>query len=155
VALLEGRRLIDHVAYALSPIVETIITCGGAGGMADRPTGSLGPLAGLNAALHHGRESGFYAVLTVPCDTPMLKVTVLDRLLACRGPAYLEALPVIGFWPCTLAPILDHHIARADRSMRGWIREIGAIGISSEGPIANINTPEDLVALQAQRDDRS
>lgn len=154
-ALLDGRRLIDHVSDALAPHVETIVTCGRDEGLADRPEGSLGPLAGLNAALHWGRDAGFDAVLTVPCDTPMLAGEMLDRLLDCRGAAYLETLPVIGLWPCSLAPVLDRHIMAADRSMRGWIRAIEAVGIASDRPVVNINAQEDLLTLQRRHDGRS
>src|SRR3546814_13961187 len=60
-AMLDGRTLLDHAAAALGAHVETVVICGrhvpGMTGLADRPAADMGPLGGLNAALHQDRKS--------------------------------------------------------------------------------------------------
>jgi len=149
-ALLGGMTLLDRVSEGLAVQTEAVIVCGRAEGLADRPPGGLGPLAGINAALHAGLEAGFYAVLSVPCDAPVLPPDLRARL---EGPdaACLADTPVIGFWPCTLAPALDAFLAQsADRSMRAWAAGIGARIIRLPDAIPNINTPADLAKLAAR-----
>lgn len=152
-ALLDGQRLIDHVVAALSPQVDAVILCGRAPGLADRPPGALGPLAGLNAALHHARAEGFDAVLSVPCDAPILPRDLLAILGSAPGdgPAYIAGQPVIGIWPAALADRLDTHLREGDdRSLRGWARVTQARAIAAP-PIANVNTIADLAELAANR----
>jgi molybdopterin-guanine dinucleotide biosynthesis protein A len=148
-ALLDGRPLIDWTREALVEQVDGVVICGRDGGLADRPLGRLGPLAGLNAALHAGRDEGFDAVLSVPCDAPMLPADLLYRLRAGGAPAYLAAMPVIGLWPCALAGELDLHLRGDDRSMRGWARRIGAAPVTLDTGIANVNEIGDLERLGA------
>src|SRR3990167_7470371 len=66
-ALWRGERLIDRFAAALGPQCEDLVVCGreepGFTSLPDRPEAGLGPLGGLNAALHHARDNGFDAVL--------------------------------------------------------------------------------------------
>ncbi|UZK68262.1 molybdenum cofactor guanylyltransferase [Sphingomonas sp. S1-29] len=143
-ALLDGERLIDRVVAALGSQVDAVILCGRAPGLPDRPAGGLGPLAGLNAALHHARTHGFDAVLSVPCDAPYLPSDL--RAILGDGPAFIADQPVIGIWPAALADRLDAHLRGDDRSLRCWGRATGASPRTAP-PIANINTPADLSAL--------
>lgn len=148
-AALDGRMLIDWVRAALAPQVDALVICG-PDGLGDRPAGRLGPLAGINAALHVARE--FDAVLSVPCDAPRLPVDLRLRLEAVGAPSFIEDAPVIGLWPVALAELLDEHLIGADRSMRGWARRIGARGVQLDRPILNVNTPDDLARLARQDD---
>lgn len=150
-ALLGGRTLIDRVVAGLRPQVEALVICGrdhdGATGIADRPAADLGPLGGLNAALHHAAAHGFDAVVTAPCDTPFLPADLVARLRTTGTVAYAAAIPVIGFWPVGLAGQLDRHLATAsDRSIRRWAVSIGAVAVEID-PLANVNTATDLAAL--------
>lgn len=147
-ALVGGVTLIDHVRQCLSPQVDRLLFCGrhiaGETCVSDRPRPDLGPLGGINAALHHAAARGYAAVVSVPCDTPVLPNDLVAQLTGDR-PAFLERLPVIGFWPVTLAPMLDRHIKEDQRrSMRGWAIRAGAEAITLETNIRNINRPEDL-----------
>ena len=147
-ALLDGRSLIDRAIAGLAPQVDAVIVCGrempGFVSMADRPAADLGPLGGLNAALHHASEHGYAAVVSVPCDVPHLPTDLAARLGEAGTPAYLSSLPVIGRWPSSLADLLDRHLATsADRSMRLWATVAGAHPIHA-GELANVNTPADL-----------
>lgn len=146
-AELHGRPLIEHAIAALSAQVSTVIVCGREweDWVPDRPEPGLGPLGGINAALHTAAERGYESVLTIPCDVPALPPDLLSRL---RAPAFLEAMPVIGHWPAALAGELDAFLSVSeDRSMRAWARSVGAIPVRIAETLANINRPEDLAKL--------
>jgi molybdopterin-guanine dinucleotide biosynthesis protein A len=146
-AILDGRRLIDWAAGLLAGHVEAVVVCGRAGGIPDRPRPALGPLGGINAALHHARAHGFDVVLTVPCDVPILPEGTIARLAASTGQAYLASLPVVGVWHSAAAERLDAHIEGGDRSVVRWARDIGSRPIEVAAHIVNINTPGDLALL--------
>jgi molybdopterin-guanine dinucleotide biosynthesis protein A len=150
-AVLDGRTLIDRVLAALGPQLDRVVVCGrvmqGMECVADRPRPDLGPLGGLNAALHEGRRGGFDMVVSVPCDAAFLPGDLVARLLAVGGAGYAASLPVIGVWPVALADRLDAHLAAGgDRSMRRWVAAIGAGAVAVEG-VGNINTVADLELL--------
>lgn len=147
-ALLEGRRLIDRVIDGLAPQVDTVIVCGREiserVSVPDRPVADLGPLGGLNAALHYALAHGYEAVVSVSCDAPFLPTDLAPRLAEAGATAFLSNLPVIGRWPSSLAELLEDHLATsADRSMRLWATVAGARPIHV-GELANVNTPADL-----------
>ncbi|WP_084582675.1 molybdenum cofactor guanylyltransferase [Sphingomonas azotifigens] len=149
-ALLDGQRLIDHVAAALAPHCDAVILCGRpeAGGIADRPAPGLGPLGGLNAALHAGAARGCRSVLVAPCDTPVLPAPLLAELAAREGSCIVGSLPVLGSWDCRLATECDAYLAGGGRaSMRAWAAQAGADVIDWPESIANINSRDDLSGL--------
>ena len=115
-ALFEGRPLIDHVAQALADQAAAVIVVGRTHGtltsVADRPAPGIGPLGALAGALAWARNHGFAAVLSAPCDVPLLPAD-LARRLAGEGPAYVEGLPVVGHWPSSLADHLQDWLAGA------------------------------------------
>ncbi|MGK2284557.1 molybdenum cofactor guanylyltransferase [Pedomonas sp. V897] len=98
-ARLAGKRLLDHVAGQLAPQVDALVVVGGparAGydALPDRPAPGLGPLGGLNAALHEAARRGLAWVLTAPCDAARLPPDLAERLMrglgagpAAEGPA--------------------------------------------------------------------
>lgn len=148
----DGRTLLDHAIASLSPHVATMVVCGrshdGITGLADRPAADLGPLGGLNAALHHALERGFDAVLTTGCDMPVYPATLAAALTG-AGSAILRDQPLLGHWPATLAPLLDVHLAaRNNRSIFGWLDRVQARIVELPGLVLpNINRPEDLAAF--------
>lgn len=146
-ALLEGRPLIAHVIDALASQVDAILVCGrqwqGLAWVADRPAGDLGPLGGINAALHYARDRGFDAVVTAPCDAPRLPPGLVTELG--RGAAIVADLPVVGRWPAALADRLDAHLALCqDHSVRRWARDVEAMTVTLPVALENINRPQDL-----------
>ena len=147
-ALLNGRTLLDHAMAALAPHVATVVICGRDGGLADRPLADLGPLGGLNAALHHAAAQGFAGVLTTGCDMPVYPAELPAALIG-PGAAVLEGQQLLGWWPAGLAPELDAHLAEEnDRSIRGWLARVDARVVQIPGLVLpNINRPEDLAAL--------
>ncbi|MBO9715034.1 molybdenum cofactor guanylyltransferase [Sphingomonas sp.] len=152
-ALLDGASLLDHALRALAPWCEAVAICGrevpGSLSLADRPRPGMGPLGGLNAALHHAAAHGFAGVLATGCDMPRFPPEVARALIG-EGPAALEGQPLAGYWPATLAPVLDAHLAASDdRSIRAFLKLVGARAAAVPAPsLPNVNAPADLVALR-------
>lgn len=154
-AMWRGRPLLDHVADRLSSVCAKVIVCGRSSvafeAIADRPTSDLGPLGGLNAALHFALADGFSQVLSAPCDAPSLSNLVLAELSRIPGNAYLAEMPVIGCWRADTAPLLDQHLRGGQgRSMRSWAERVDAAMLKLPAPL-NINRPADLEALDGAR----
>lgn len=146
-ALLGGKPLIEHAIEALAAQTDAVIICGREWGdwVADRPEPGLGPLGAINAALHCAASRGFDAVLTVPCDAPILPPDLADRLRAAGAAVFLEDMPVIGLWPAALADALDAYIASSeDRSVRGWARRAEVVPYALDKSIPNVNNAGDL-----------
>lgn len=160
--------LIDHVARLLAPQVKALVVSGGAARpglevVADRPAPDLGPLGGLNAALHAALARGLPWVVMVPCDAATFPADLVTRLSAGLGdaPAALARTatrghPTLSLWSSALAPRLDAFIADArtprDRSVRRWADSIGGVTVEfADGAIANVNTPADLSGLEPPR----
>nr|WP_087575297.1 molybdenum cofactor guanylyltransferase [Sphingomonas sp. CDS-1] len=152
-AMLDGRTLLDHAAAALGRHVEAVVICGrqvdGMTGLPDRPAADMGPLGGLNAALHHALAEGYDAVLTTGCDVPAYPDGLAEALIG-EGAAILKGQQLAGFWPVSLATELDAHLAEDNnRSIYGWLERIGArIVERPEFILPNINRPEDLEKLE-------
>lgn len=149
-AMWRGRPLIAHVVARLATVTDAVIVCGrdhaGFVSVPDRPMAGLGPLGGLNAALHHAAATGFARVLTASCDTPVLDDALLAALAA-SDDACLGGLPVIGIWRSGHAAALDSHLAEANsRSVRGFATRIGAKLLDLPAP-PNVNRPEDMATL--------
>ncbi|HKY81549.1 MAG TPA: molybdenum cofactor guanylyltransferase [Sphingobium sp.] len=150
--LADGRTLLEHATAAIAPHVEAVVICGRASGLADRPAADMGPLGGLNAALHHALAQGFDAVLTTGCDMPVYPPELAEALIGERA-AILKGQQLAGFWPASLAPELDAHLAEENnRSIYGWIDRIGArIVDRPDILLPNINRPGDLEGLNQTR----
>lgn len=153
-AMLDGRPLIAHVLSALGAQVDEVIVCGralaGYASLPDHPSAGLGPLGGIAAALRHAASCGFDAVATSACDTPHLPRDLVERL-GRQAPAYVASSPVTGFWPTSLRPELERHMATtSDLSIRAWARRVGAVPVDFDTDIPNINTPDDLASLRSE-----
>lgn len=147
-ATIGDTRLIEHVIAALTPQVDALVLCGrawpGVATIPDRPEPGLGPLGGLNAALHHALDQGFAGVLCVPVDVHPIPPD-LRSLLAGEVPCTLLHQHAIGYWPATLAPLLDRQLASGARSIRAWQAASGAHTLDDAAlKLRNINTLEDL-----------
>lgn len=159
-ALLGGRPLIDHAIASLAAHVDALVLCGreraGVTCLADRPGGGEGPLAGLNAALHHAAARGHAHVLSIGCDMPLFPAAAAAALIG-DGPAIIAGQHLLGYWPSALAPLLEAHLAAGeDRSVRGWLARVHPRVVMLPGPpLPNINTPADLAALAESWQGRS
>jgi molybdopterin-guanine dinucleotide biosynthesis protein A len=148
VASIGAMTLLEHAIARLAPQVDKLVVCGRAWpdgtSLADRPEPGLGPLGGLNAALHYAAGHGFDAVLSVPVDVFPLPADLRLRL-AGENPRTMLHQHAIGFWPARFAPLLDAHLASGQRSMRSWIAVAGATAHDDSAlAMRNINRPEDL-----------
>lgn len=146
-ALLNGRPLIEHVAAALSPQVDATIICGrewpGMRCVADRPFADMGPLGGLNAALHFARDNGFDYVLSAGCD--VLPLPQIPERARPETACYVDGHYLFGLWSASLASVLDRHLEQqSNHSMRHWIEATGAHALPATVAHANFNTPSDL-----------
>lgn len=149
-ALLHGKPLIEHAIAALAAQTGAVIVCGREGGdwAPDRPGPGLGPLGGINAAIHAAAARGYDAVLTCGCDVPVLPPGLASRLRDAGPAAFLADMPVIGLWPAALAGALDAHLGiTQDRSVRCWARLAGAVAVTLDTVPPNVNTPQDLARL--------
>ena len=92
-AIWQGKPLIEHVIDTLRPMVDDLVLVGrghrGLMSIADRPAPGMGPLGGLDAALHHAADHDFRRVLSVGCDTPLIPAELLHRLREAKGAAYV------------------------------------------------------------------
>ncbi|MEO9130733.1 MAG: molybdenum cofactor guanylyltransferase, partial [Sphingomonas sp.] len=148
VAEFDGQSLIDRAIHDLSACVETVAVCGreiaGRLSLPDRPRADIGPLGGLNAALHFAAQHGFSGVLSTGCDMPVFP-PALGAALIGEGAAIVAGQHLLGYWPSTLAPALDAHLeATEDRSMAAWCAIARPRTVRFDGALPNINTPADL-----------
>lgn len=146
-ALFDGQRLIDRVAASLHGQCEDVIVCGrtepGFDCITDRPSADLGPLGGLNAALHHAKASGYTHVLSAGCDVPNLPDDLV-KLLDGDGAAIVRSQPVVGLWPAPLAGQLESFIHDGGRALYGFADSVSARQIAFDPPLLNVNRPQDL-----------
>lgn len=156
----DGAALADHAAAAIAPFCAAVVRVGGSSGVPDLPVAGLGPLGGIAGALRHARRRGYASVLTIACDMPRVPATLVEAL-ARRAPAFCVDAPVLGHWPVDLADTLIERLAGAAPlsggsgrqgrtgllSVRRWAGDIGALPVASPTPLANVNTPADLLAL--------
>ena len=134
VQLHDGRAMIEHVAEALNPLVETIIVSGDCAGfnparigairVADRHR-ELGPLAGIEAVLA-SRLADQY--LFVACDQPLLRTALLRQLLPLsdqpvvfRSANGREYLPFPCIIPGKLVGEATQALLGGERSPRRWL----------------------------------
>jgi molybdenum cofactor guanylyltransferase len=148
--IIAGRPLIEHAIAALSAQTEALVLCGGVYHdlpvLEDRPAPNMGPLAGLNAALHWAQNNGFSHVLAVPVDVYPLPDTLVD-LLSGHGPAVLADQHLVGLWPAELGAELDVFLKSGKRAVRGWNEHAGARPVDDPPGLTNINRIEDLKGL--------
>jgi molybdenum cofactor guanylyltransferase len=150
-ALINGRPMLAHILDALRPQVAEIVICGRTWPdettLADLRPERIGPLAGLEAALHYAAQHDFDAVLSVPVDTLPLPGDLVDRLQG-AGPSVFGQQHLVGYWPTLCCAALTSHISMGGRDLKGWIGKSAARTVIEPQPIVNVNLPSDIVALQ-------
>ncbi|WP_323084591.1 molybdenum cofactor guanylyltransferase MobA [Providencia alcalifaciens] len=109
-----------------------------------------GPLAGMQAALHQVTTDW---LLFVPCDVPEFPTDLAEKMflekgehLACYACDNEREHPTFTLLHRSLQKPLDDYLARGDRKLMLFMREIDAKGVmftSKTGTFANLNTPED------------
>jgi molybdopterin-guanine dinucleotide biosynthesis protein A len=150
IATFKGTPLIEHAAAALMPQCDALVIAGrphaNLTSVADYPAPGMGPLAGLAGALRFAGASGFDHVLSVGVDSLFIPGD-LRRALE-PAPAYVANQPVIGLWPVSAFAVLEQILCNDGRhSMMHFIETIGARAVVLNCPPQNVNTPDDLEAL--------
>ncbi|MCB2046894.1 MAG: molybdenum cofactor guanylyltransferase [Novosphingobium sp.] len=154
-AELHGHTLLARAVDALSGWCEYVVVAGRetapAPTVPDWPAPGSGPLGGIAAALHHARDEGYEAVLTIGVDSIGLPENLSDLLAP--GPAFLESQPVVGLWPASAVEAIEAVLTGEGRhSMLAFAEAIGARPVKLAAKPANINTPADLAAAEKRRD---
>lgn len=164
-ALLRERPLILHVADAASTVASRITAVADRAGkyddlglrtLSDR-YGGLGPLAGLQAALHDLGE-GEPWLLLCPCDAAGLRPEWLERLLPREDDDFdavvfrderIEPLPAVYSLRCL--PEVERRLMGDHRSLHGLLRALRVREVPCpelRTRIWQINTPQDLQRLR-------
>lgn len=120
-----------------------------------------GPLAGVAAALAFAAGQGADAVLTIPCDMPLLPADLAARL----GGALVSGVdasiatsggdlhPDCGLWRTTARQALGTYRAAGGSSLRGFAAHLGRVTVdwpvAPYNPFLNLNGPEELAAAEA------
>lgn len=170
--LLAGRPLLDHVLPRIAPQVAWValnangdparFAAWGLPVLADTVPGFPGPLAGVLAGLRWAAALGASELLVAPTDSPFLPPDLLARLRAGRGEAALACAasagrthPVAALWRTALADPLEAALQAGDRRLEAVMRGFGLAVVEFPAgpqgdPFANLNTPEELAAAEAQ-----
>jgi len=151
-ALLDGVSLIDRAIATLARQCRAVVVTGREEAsvpcLPDWPAPGMGPLGGLAAALHFARERGFTQVLSLPVDG-LVGDGLLGQLFP--GPSYVASQPVIGLWPVDICRNLESLLQGTGRhSLRALAEACHARAVELRQPPANINTPQDLAAIEHQ-----
>ncbi|WOF74728.1 molybdenum cofactor guanylyltransferase [Parvibaculaceae bacterium PLY_AMNH_Bact1] len=162
-ALLQGRRLIDHVAERLEPQVTTFAVAGpveltGAPCLDDGIHSNKGPLAGLLAGLNWAKDLADTTwLVTAPCDVPLLPTNLValltENLTDTPRILNIEERWQTGcaLWPTSAAPLLENTlIENEDLSLHRALRSLNVEVIETspetlDGSFLNINTQDDLI----------
>jgi molybdenum cofactor guanylyltransferase len=176
VALLDGRPLVEWAVQRLQSVcadvainvragteAESVAKALGLAMLYDAPGDAAGPLAGVKAGLLWAGEKGARALAVSPCDAPLLPDDLYVRLLASAddGAAMAETSegrqPLCALWPVAALPIVREALAGGAHPPTWQLLErLGAKKVFFERPetFANVNTREDLAAVEARRSHR-
>ncbi len=125
----------------------------------DEP-GSVGPIAGLAAALRRATNAGHDALLAIPCDSPFLPCDLVSRLANALAPHAGAAVassrgllhPACALWRASAFFALSAYIASGRRSLHGFAEHIGFVTVewpsTPVDPFLNINSKDDLAAAE-------
>ncbi|MBV1918021.1 MAG: molybdenum cofactor guanylyltransferase [Sphingomonadaceae bacterium] len=153
-AELDGRTLISRAVDSLSRWCEHVIVVGRetapAPTVPDWPGPDMGPLAGVAAALHHARDEGYEAVLTIGVDTANLPENLVEILSPASS--YIESQPVIGLWSAGNCDALEAILTGDGKhSMMRFAETVGARAVKLAVKPANINNRADLADLEQRK----
>jgi len=172
VAALDGRPLLEWAAQRLRSVcaqvainvragteAESVARALGLPTLYDQAGDALGPLAGVKVGLIWAEKQGARVLAVSPCDAPLLPDDLYVRLLerADGGAALAETSegrqPLCAIWPVTALAEVEGAL-RDGAHPPTWqmLERIGARKVLFESPeaFANINTREDLAAVQAR-----
>jgi len=162
-----GKPLISHIIQRLSPQVSEILISAnreietysalGHPVVTDAVQGFAGPLAGLHKGM---MEARYPYVLTVPCDTPLISMSLAGRLMqgltncdadVAVAKTGMQPHPVFCLCRRTLLPHLEDYLQRGQRKFEDWYSSLDSVEILfNDQPQAftNVNTREELLCLE-------
>lgn len=164
--MLGGKPMVEWVLERLSPQVgEVLVNANrniarysrlGCRVVPDIIGGNAGPLAGLQRGL---MEAAGELVATVPCDAPYFPVDLVRRLAEPLREKNVDLAvvrtgnriqPVFCLARKSLLPQLTTFMEDGGRKVDAWFLtlRIAAVDFDSEAAFANVNTPDDLNALE-------
>jgi molybdopterin-guanine dinucleotide biosynthesis protein A len=169
----KGRKMIEWTLDIVRPCVsQLLISCNrnitdymplGDSVVCDRIAGSLGPLAGIHAALesltgHAEQEPGSdHGLLVLPCDTPLVNSDIVERLLdaARKSPDSIVLLvegdllhPLHAVIPVMLKQNLEDYLIDGGRAVRKWYMQHKTVEVKltkeEQNALSNVNTKGEL-----------
>jgi molybdenum cofactor guanylyltransferase len=144
--LLKNKPLIAHVIARLKSQVDELF---------------IGPLAGFALGLKHAKHD---YVLTVPCDSPLLPLDLVERLYNSMAASRMDIAcassdenthPVFCLMKKSVLPRLTEYLASGERKVSTWQKSQQYVEVDfsdcSEA-FTNLNTFEDLSTLELKLD---
>lgn len=162
-----GKPLVAHVIQRLNPQVDEILISAnreienytnlGYPVISDDIADFAGPLAGLHKGMLQAKHP---YVMTVPCDTPLLPMSLANRLM--RGlldydadvaiaKTGMQPHPVFCLCRKTLLPHLENYLRQGGRKVEAWHSSLDAVEVlfdDTPQAFININTREELQCLE-------
>jgi molybdenum cofactor guanylyltransferase len=117
----------------------------------------IGPLAGFSLGLQHAKHD---YVLTVPCDSPLLPLNLVERLYNCMAASRMDVAvagsdgnthPVFCLMKKSVLPSLQAYIKSGERKVSTWQKSLKYLEVDfsdCNDAFTNLNTFEDLAALE-------
>ncbi len=165
--LLQNKPLIQYVIARLEPQVDELLINAnrelatyaslGYPVLQDENDDFLGPLAGFLLGLKHAKHD---YVLTVPCDSPLLPLDLVERFLNGMTQAHADiavassdenAHPVFCLCKKSVLPSLTEYLASGERKVSTWQKSQKYVEVDFSDcneAFTNLNTFEDLKALE-------
>jgi molybdenum cofactor guanylyltransferase len=165
--LLKNKSLIAHVIERLKPQADKIFINANREiatyeafclpVLQDENAEFIGPLAGFSLGLQHAKHE---FVLTVPCDSPLLPLNLVERLYSGMTASRMDIAvassdgdthPVFCLMKKNVLPSLTEYIASGERKVSTWQKSQKYIEVDfsdCSDTFTNLNTFEDLAALE-------
>jgi molybdopterin-guanine dinucleotide biosynthesis protein A len=166
-----GKPLIESAITRLKPQVSTILINAnrsitkyshyGYPVLMDETPDFSGPLAGFSVGLKHCKTP---YLLTSPCDSPLLPTDLAQKMAVELESNNLELVfasskeddgkiwsqPVFCLMTSDLQDSLDAFLSKGDLKIDRWFKELrsGTVVFEHSQAFANVNTPEELAALE-------
>ena len=169
---LAGTPMLQHVINRLRPQTHDLLlnvndsmetyAPFGLPMVADSVGGFCGPLAGILGGVEWAERNGYRFVASVAVDCPLIPTDLVRRLYLARNDNQPITIAVsggqrhhvIGLWSTELAPAL--RLALTQDNIRAVKHFLNAYAVAEShwpltghDPFQNINTPEDLAAIEA------
>lgn len=166
--LLKGRPLVSYAIDAILSVTDQVLINAnrnheayqafGFPVVADQTGTFDGPLAGILGAMK-AVETPY--LLTVPCDCPLIEGRHLQRMVDTMNAKEMDCCaafdghrlhPVFLLLDCRLLDSLEAYLSAGQRKIDTWLNQhrLALVDYSDQpGIFRNVNTPEDLAALQS------